>query len=139
MQPNDYMRKVMKIKSRIENLRLVEKFIDDISVELSLSNEIYGNLLIATLEAANNAIVHGNRQIEDLDVEIDMSKSDDQLLMIIKDQGRGFDYNHIPDPTSPENLEKINGRGVFLMSSLSDGLEFQENGAVVKLSFNTRV
>ena len=133
------MRKVMKIKSRIENLRLVEKFVDDISVELSLSNEIYGNLLVATLEAANNAIIHGNKQIEDLDVEIDMSKSDDKLLMTIKDQGHGFDYLHIPDPTAPENIEKINGRGVFLMSSLSDGLEFLENGAVVKLSFNTRV
>ncbi len=129
----------MKIKSRIENLRLVEKFVDDISDELSLSNEIYGNLLVATLEAANNAIIHGNRQIEDLDVEIDMSKSDDKLLMTIKDQGRGFDYQNIPDPTSPENIEKINGRGVFLMTSLSDGLEFLENGAVVKLSFNTRV
>ena len=129
----------MKIKSRIENLRLVEKFVDDISDELSLSNEIYGNLLVATLEAANNAIIHGNRQIEDLDVEIDMSKSDDKLLMTIKDQGRGFDYLNIPDPTSPENIEKINGRGVFLMTSLSDSLEFLENGAVVKLSFNTRV
>lgn len=138
MQSQDYMRKVMKIKSRVENLRLVEKFIDDISVEFSLSNEIYGNLLVATLEAANNAIVHGNKQKEDLDVEIEMLRSEDKLLLTIKDQGRGFDYLNIPDPTAPENIEKINGRGVFLMSSLADDLEFLENGAMVKLSFNTK-
>jgi serine/threonine-protein kinase RsbW len=133
------MRKKMKIKSRIENLRLVEKFIDEISSELSLSDEIYGNVMIATLEAANNAIVHGNKENDDLEVEISLSKEEDELFMTIKDQGKGFDYRHIPDPTSPENLEKINGRGVFLMEKLSDGIEFSENGSVVKLSFNTNV
>jgi len=129
----------MKIKSSIENLRLVEKFIDDISMELSLSNEIYGNILIATLEAANNAIIHGNKQDSNLEVEIDLDKNEEGLFLTIKDQGKGFDFNNIPDPTSPENLEKINGRGVFLMEKLSDGLEFLENGSVVRMSFNTRI
>ena len=55
------MERMLKIASKIENLRIVEKFVDEISAELQLSDEIYGNLLIATLEAANNAIVHGNK------------------------------------------------------------------------------
>ena len=129
----------MKIPSKIENLRLVEKFVDEITAELSLSDEIYGNIMISTLEAVNNAIVHGNSQKEDLLVEINIESGEDNLLIMIKDQGKGFDYLHVPDPTAPENIEKINGRGIFLMERLSDDMEFLENGAMVKLTFNTRV
>lgn len=130
------MKMSLVIKSQIENLRLVEKFVDEISEELKLSDEIYGNVLIATLEAVNNAIIHGNRSQAEMDVLIDTSRDDDGLHMIIKDQGKGFDYNNVPDPTAPENIEKINGRGIFLMEKLSDKLEFEENGALVKLTFN---
>ena len=124
------------IKSEIENLRLVEKFVDDLSAELKLSDEIYGNILIATLEAVNNAIIHGNKQKRDLDVIINSRKDEGGLHMIIEDQGPGFNYMEVPDPTAPENLEKINGRGIFLMDKLSDKLEFEKNGAKVQLTFN---
>ncbi len=124
------------IKSEIENLRLVEKFVDEISAELNLSDEIYGNVLIATLEAVNNAIIHGNKQKKELDVIIDTSKDDLGLHVVVEDQGPGFNYTEIPDPTAPENLEKINGRGIFLMDKLSDKLEFEKNGAKVQLTFN---
>lgn len=127
----------MQIKSRIENLRLIEKFVDDISVELNLPQEVYGNLMIATLEAVNNAIVHGNKLREELDVEILFQQDKNRLKLTVKDQGPGFDYKSIPDPTAPENLEKISGRGVFLMEKLSDDIEFEKNGAVVTLCFNT--
>lgn len=127
----------MLIKSRIENLRLIEKFVDDISVELNLPQEVYGNLMIATLEAVNNAIVHGNKLREELDVEILFQQEKNRLKLTVKDQGPGFDYKSIPDPTAPENLEKISGRGVFLMEKLSDDIEFENNGAIVTLCFNT--
>lgn len=126
----------MIIKSNPENLRLVEKFIDEISEELKLSDEVYGNILIATLEATNNAIVHGNKQQEDLDVEIFMEETGEGISMTIKDFGKGFNPNDIPDPTAPGNIEKTSGRGVFLMSKLSDSIEFFENGTKVKLFFN---
>ena len=127
----------MIIKSIPENLRQVEKFVDELSEELKLSDEIYGNILIATLEAVNNAIIHGNKKQEDLDVEILMEQTPENILITVKDQGPGFDHKSIPDPTAPENLEKANGRGVFLMERLSDDIEFLQNGALVILSFNT--
>jgi serine/threonine-protein kinase RsbW len=130
------MKMSLVIKSQIENLRLVEKFVDEISEELNLSDEIYGNLLIATLEAVNNAIIHGNKNLAEKDVLIDTQKDEEGLHMVIKDQGNGFDYTNIPDPTAPENLEKIHGRGIFLMEKLSDKIEFEENGAKVRLTFN---
>ena len=131
------MSKIMIIKSIPENLRQVEKFVDELSEELKLSDEIYGNILIATLEAVNNAIIHGNKKQEDLDVEILMEQKPEYILISVKDQGPGFNPKSIPDPTAPENLEKVNGRGVFLMERLSDKIEFLQNGALVKLSFNT--
>ncbi len=131
------MSKIMIIKSIPENLRQVEKFVDELSEELKLSDEIYGNILIATLEAVNNAIIHGNKKQEDLDVEILMEQTPENILITVKDQGPGFDHKSIPDPTAPENLEKANGRGVFLMERLSDDIEFLQNGALVILSFNT--
>lgn len=130
------MSKTLVIKSIPENLRIVEKFVDDLSADLKLSDEIYGNLLIATLEAANNAIIHGNKKNPELDVEISFKKDNNQVFLFVSDKGNGFDYTTIPDPTSPENLEKIHGRGVFLMEHLSDELEFLKNGAEVKLTFN---
>lgn len=132
------MRKELKIFSKSDELRKVEKFVDEVSAELSLNDEIYGNLLIATLEAANNAIVHGNKSQEDKAVDILLTKDDTKLILKVKDQGPGFDYKNIPDPTSPENLEKINGRGVFLMQKLSDEIEFFENGSIVQLTFSLK-
>lgn len=129
------MRKELIIKSDSDNLRKVEKFVDDISSDLKLSDEIYGNLLIATLEAANNAIVHGNRGEAEKNVVLQLTKSDKKIVLRVKDEGPGFNYKNIPDPTAPENIEKINGRGVFLMQKLSDKIEFFENGSLVQLTF----
>ena len=53
-----------------------------------------------------------------------------------KDQGIGFDFTNLPDPTSPENLEKENGRGIFLMKNLSDDLVYEDNGSTCKIFFN---
>jgi serine/threonine-protein kinase RsbW len=130
------MKKMLSISSKIENLRLVEKAVDEISSEYSLSSDLYGNILIATIEAANNAILHGNKLDDKKEVNIIFKIDDKYLTVIIKDQGKGFDYKHIPDPTAPENIEKINGRGVFLMEKLSDKISFYENGSKVELVFN---
>jgi len=129
---------MIKIDSKIENLRIVEKFIDDITSELNLSNEIYGNILISVLEASKNAIVHGNKNDINKNVEIEVKTEDKYLTFIIRDQGTGFNFNNIPDPTAPENIEKANGRGVFLIRKLADDVEFSDEGSLVKIKFNTR-
>lgn len=129
------MRKELEIPSQIENLRMVEKAIDDLSVELDLSDEIYGNVLVATMEATNNAIVHGNLADPKKNVQIAIQIESNELKVLIEDQGHGFDYSSIPDPTAPENREKINGRGIFLMERLSDEILYMEDGRKVELKF----
>jgi serine/threonine-protein kinase RsbW len=132
------MEKLLKINSKIENLRKVEKMVDDISSDFNISADVYGNILIAVLEAANNAILHGNKLDENKWVVISI-KLDDKILKIkIEDEGNGFDYKNVPDPTAPENIENVNGRGIFLMEKLSDKIEFTRNGATVELEFNMK-
>lgn len=130
------MERVLNITSRIESLREVEKMVDEISIACSMSSEVYGNVMIATLEAANNAILHGNKLDENKDVNIEFRWDENKLELVVTDQGKGFNYKDIPDPTAPGNVEKVNGRGVFLMEKLSDGINFMENGSKVSLTFN---
>jgi serine/threonine-protein kinase RsbW len=129
------MRKDLNIPSDLGNLRLVEKAIDELSLEFDLSDEIYGNVLVATMEATNNAIIHGNNSDPEKIVRIEMLMEKKELSVHIEDQGHGFDYSTVPDPTAPENLEKINGRGIFLMERLSDEILYLEDGRIVILKF----
>lgn len=132
------MEKTLKINSKIENLRKVEKLVDELSSEYNISADIYGNILIAALEAANNAILHGNKLDENKLVNINVRIDSEKLKIKIDDEGNGFDYKNVPDPTAPENIENVNGRGIFLMEKLSDHIEFTRNGATVELEFNIR-
>lgn len=130
------MEREIKINSIPENLREVEKLIDEISAQYSLESDMYGKVLIASIEAVNNSIVHGNKSNPDKIVAIGVENNNEKLRIFIKDEGPGFDYDHIPDPTAPENIENIHGRGVFLMNHLSDEVNFLDNGAGVELIFN---
>ncbi len=132
------MERTISIPSKIDNLRKIEKVIDEISAESKIGEDQYGNILIAALEAANNAILHGNKLDEKKNVEITFSINNNILKIKVKDQGNGFDYQDIPDPTAPENIENVNGRGIFLMEKLSDKILFSEEGAVVELEFNLK-
>jgi serine/threonine-protein kinase RsbW len=124
------------IKSDITNISVVEKLIDDISTQYNLHSDIYGKLLLAIVEGVNNAIVHGNKLDKSKDVSIEYSISDNEVSFIIEDEGNGFDYESIPDPTLPENVEKTHGRGIFLMNHLADKIEFENQGSRITLIFN---
>lgn len=129
--------KSIKFSSNPQNIALVEKFIDDLRSELNIGDDVYGNVLISMTEAANNAIIHGNGSDESKEVEIqyELDSRGKNLTFIIKDEGPGFDYNNLPDPTEPENLEKTSGRGVFLIMQLADVVVFSNNGATVEMQF----
>jgi serine/threonine-protein kinase RsbW len=129
------MKKRLKIESRIDNLRVVEKEIDEISAEIGIKQDYYGKILVTTMEAVNNAIVHGNKCDETKSVEILISYKNRILKITVSDEGRGFIPKEIPDPTKPENIENFHGRGVFLMSKLADEIEFNERGNKVTMSF----
>lgn len=126
---------VLEIRSDVSNISQVESLIDKVCADLLVNEDMYGNILIAVTEATNNAIIHGNGQDENKQVKLEVDKVADGLLFSIEDQGNGFNYESLPDPTSPENIEKPDGRGIFLMKNLADKLEFLENGSKVNITF----
>lgn len=125
----------MEFDSRPENINLVEKLVEDIREQFPLSEDLYGNMLVAVTEAVNNAINHGNKLNPEKKVQLECSLKDERIVFIIKDQGEGFNYYLLPDPTAPENIENPNGRGIFLMKHLADQLIFSDYGRTVELGF----
>jgi len=125
----------IQVPSITENIRMIESFIDNAKERYHLDDDIYGNIMIAVTEAVNNAIKHGNANNKSKNVFLSLSLQKNLIQFIVKDEGSGFNYENLPDPTAPENLEKPGGRGIFLMKHLSDEVNFKENGRVVELSF----
>lgn len=125
----------IQIPSITENIRIIESFIDNAKETFMLEDDIYGNIMIAVTESVNNAIRHGNQYRKEKNVSISLSLNRNVLKFKVEDEGSGFDYQNLPDPTSPENIEKPSGRGIFLMKNLSDEVNFLENGRIVELCF----
>jgi serine/threonine-protein kinase RsbW len=125
----------IQVPSLTENIRMIESFIDNAKDKFHLDDDIYGNIMIAVTEAVNNAIKHGNSNDKAKNVYLSLALDQSMIKFVIKDEGTGFDYGNLPDPTSPENLEKPGGRGIFLMKHLSDEVEFKDDGREVVLSF----
>ncbi|MDX1650883.1 MAG: ATP-binding protein [Brumimicrobium sp.] len=126
----------LSFASTIDNLSIAESLIDEVCREYSVQEDHYGNVLIAVTEAVNNAIKHGNKNNMDKRVRLSVEGVNGELKFIISDQGNGFDYDNLPDPTAPENIERESGRGIFLMRSLADDVEFRNNGSEVVLTFS---
>ena len=123
------------IHSDISNISLVEKLIDELSQQYSFHSDVYGKLLLAVVEGVNNAIVHGNKLVSEKKVTISYEVESNRISFTIRDEGEGFDHTLLPDPTTPENIERTHGRGVFLMKHLADELAFSDKGNEVKLTF----
>jgi serine/threonine-protein kinase RsbW len=129
------MYKRLKIESSISNLRIVENAIDEVMTEIGITQENYGKILVSTLEAVNNAIMHGNKFDRDKFVDVEISFRKEKLKVKISDEGNGFMPDEVPDPTLPKNIESLNGRGIFLMSKLADEIKYSKRGNAVTMYF----
>ncbi len=126
----------IQIPSIIENIRIVESFIDNSREKFQIEDDIYGNIMVAVTESVNNAIRHGNKFDKDKNVYLSLFVEPKQLRFEIEDEGHGFDPHSLSDPTAPENLENPGGRGIFLMRNLCDDVSFSNEGKTVSLTFN---
>ena len=125
----------IQIPSLSDNIRIIESFIDNAKEKFQLNDDIYGNIMISVTESVNNAIKHGNQNLASKNVSISLFLNDSQISFKVEDEGKGFDFENLPDPTAPENLEKPGGRGIFLMKHLADEVVFTNNGSIVELIF----
>jgi len=130
------MKNRISFSTDLKNLSLAENFVELVSEKYEISADVYGNIVLSVLEAVNNAIVHGNKMDFNKLIHLEADYENSTLTFVVTDEGEGFDYNNIPDPTSPENIEKINGRGIFLIRQLADTVQFEKGGTQLIISFN---
>jgi len=127
----------ISFQSTPENLIIVEEFIENTCTNYNVGPDVFGNIMVAVTEAVNNAIYHGNLSLQEKQVQVRsiFEAKQKRLSFVITDEGKGFEYNNLPDPTAPENITMIGGRGVFLIKQLADWVIFNDLGNSVELQF----
>ena len=132
------MSSTIKFPSIPENILIAEQFVEDLRAIAKIRDCVYEDIMVALSEAANNAMCHGNRENAEKNVVISckLDESGELLSLVVKDEGPGFDFMNIPDPTTPENIKRENGRGVYLMKELTHSVFFSNHGATVNMLFS---
>jgi len=113
-----------EIDSNPSLLPELEEYVVNVAVANNIDEEKINNLALAFSEAASNAVLHGNKNDHTKKVTIVITINDDFFKVSIKDQGSGFNLETVPDPTKPENILKESGRGIHIMKSFLDDLEY---------------
>jgi serine/threonine-protein kinase RsbW len=109
----------------MESVGEVEAAADQLAADAGLDDDERFRVTMAVHEAAINAVLHGNDYNPALQIAVTMENTGSKLVFVIADQGQGFDPDHLPDPSAPENLLRGTGRGIFLIRSLMDEVNFR--------------
>ena len=118
-------RETLVIQSEPDKVVLVDEWAERIAKEMRFSPDERFDIAISVTEAVNNAIVHGNRGDRSKRVVIEFVKKENELVVLVRDEGNGFNHRLIYDPTTPENLMKPSGRGLLIIRTLMDEVRFQ--------------
>ena len=123
------------LDSTLETVDHAEEKASRIATELGFAEEEVMQISMAVREGAVNAVLHGNAYAPDKKVILAFERTSEDLVITIRDQGKGIDLGEIPNPLAPENLLKTSGRGIFLMRSFMDVVEIRpsQTGTEVKL------
>jgi len=131
-------RKELSIPSDLRYLKEVEIFVQGVLEAVEASEFMSGYVRLCVTECVNNAICHGNKQDLRKVVTIFAACEGDRLLIEVADEGSGFDFESLPDPTLDENLRKEGGRGLFIIRNLVDEIAFKRSGSVIQLKFRLK-
>ena len=123
----------MTMASIPKNVHRVERFLIKVNVVLKINDERFSTLLVVLTEAVNNAITHGNKRNPTKKVIVTCVREGDMLVVTVKDEGKGFNPNTVPDPIHEDNLLRESGRGVFLMRQLMESVSYNKNGNEVTM------
>ena len=123
------------LDSSLETIDSAEEKATRIATEIGFADDEVMQISMAVREAAVNAVLHGNAYAPDKKVILAFERTDNELVITIRDQGKGLDLSKIPNPLAPENLLKTSGRGIFLMRSFMDVVEIRpsQTGTELKL------
>jgi serine/threonine-protein kinase RsbW len=123
------------LDSTLETVDNAEQTASRIAAENGFDEDEVMQISMAVREAAVNAVLHGNAYDPVKKVGLDFERVGSDLIITIRDQGKGLDPDKIPDPLAPENLLKTSGRGIFLIRSFMDEVQIHpsQTGTEIKL------
>src|SRR3954467_7741710 len=123
------------LDSTLETVDNAEQTATRIAGEAGFDEDEVMRIAMAVREAAVNAVLHGNAYDPGKKVTLDFEKTGKDLVITIRDQGKGLDPDNIQDPLAPENLMKTSGRGIFLIRSFMDEVQIHpsQTGTEIKL------
>jgi serine/threonine-protein kinase RsbW len=123
------------LDSTLETVDSAEQTASRIATDAGFDDDEVMKIAMAVREAAVNAVLHGNAYDPSKKVKLDFEQTSSDLVITIRDQGKGLDLSKIPDPLAPENLLKTSGRGIFLIRSFMDEVEIHptQTGTEIKL------
>ena len=125
----------LQLPSTPDSIAPLEVLIEEIADKYQVADDTFANMMTCLNEAVNNAIIHGNGQDPSKKVIVNAEVDGRRIIWTVSDEGPGFDPDRIPDPTAPENLENLSGRGVFIIKQLADQSIFNGNGNEIELHF----
>ena len=118
-------------------IKAISPLVDQLMQLLEQSRCIVGHEWAVELtlrEALNNAVVHGNGMEPNKFVEVrGRCERGKGVWLEVRDRGKGFDPNAVPDPLAPGRLEAMHGRGIHLMRLAMDEVSFKAGGTVVRI------
>ncbi len=117
----------LKIYSDFSELERVEDFLWELKQKSKIPEKLFDNIILALFELISNAITHGNQGDKNKQIVIEVESLPGKILFKVKDEGNGFDISRIPDPTTPENIFNLRGRGLYIAKKLSDGMKTNKN------------
>ncbi|MDN5284368.1 MAG: ATP-binding protein [Mucilaginibacter sp.] len=125
----------LQLPSKTESIAQLELLIEEIADKYHVAEDTFANMMTCLNEATINAIIHGNKLDETKKVIINAEVEPKRIVWTVTDEGAGFDYANLADPTSPDNLENLTGRGVFIIKHLADQCIFNTPGNTLELHF----
>ncbi len=123
----------LELPSSTRLVYVVDAVISEILRDMGFDEETSEQINLAVIEAAMNAIKHGNNEDLEKKTHFQFILNQEELTIVIEDEGNGFDRENVADPLSPANLLKSSGRGIFLMEACMDSVTFESSGRVVRM------
>lgn len=129
---------ILAIKSDKQELKRVEQFLSRIFEENQLPQKCFNKVLLCISEAVINSIEHGNKNDSRKKVDIEINCMEGNISIVVHDEGEGFDYTQVDDPTLRNNIKKEAGRGIHIIKSLCSHVEFRNEGKSVKINIDLK-
>ena len=123
----------LELPSSTQFIYVLDAVISEVLREMGFDDDTCEQVNLAVIEAGTNAIKHGNKEDPNKQAHFEFILSADKVTIVVQDQGDGFNRQEVADPLDPANLMKSSGRGIFLMETCMDSVDYEASGTIVRM------